>query len=183
MQTPPKKTTEGPRLPECSESLEIQVCEKGYPETGPGGEGPLGGTSHNPISLSRLGPWMSPNPMKVVGFGGMSPNPMDYDPEENKIPKLVLGRAVFWRPGAPKPKNHTYSGREREREWLFGLGAPGLQKITWPKKHFGNPFGKPPLWQCSRHPARDCALQQQVCFVVFVFCVLVCFCLAPPKNE
>ena len=27
-----------------------------------------------------------------------------------------------------------------EDVWLFGLGTPGLQKKTWPKKHLGIPL-------------------------------------------
>ncbi len=42
----------------------------------------------------------------------------------------------FWRPGLPRPKNHSFP----ENVWLLGLGTPGLQKTTWPKKHFGIPL-------------------------------------------
>ena len=39
-------------------------------------------------------------------------------------------------PKAARPNNHDF----QENVWLFGLGAPGLQKNTWPQKHFGIPL-------------------------------------------
>ncbi len=37
---------------------------------------------------------------------------------------------------AARPKKHVFT----ENVWFVGLGARGLQKSTWPKKHFGIPL-------------------------------------------
>ncbi len=41
-------------------------------------------------------------------------------------------------PKAARPTNHSFL----EHVCLFGLGTPGLQKIIWPKNHFGMPLNK-----------------------------------------
>ncbi len=39
-------------------------------------------------------------------------------------------------PSAARPKTHDVP----ETVWFVGLGMPGLQKNTWPNKHFGIPL-------------------------------------------
>ncbi len=50
--------------------------------------------------------------------------------------EVDLWPSVVWRPGVPRPSNHTFSGNE----WLFGFGAPGLQTNTWPTQTLRDPF-------------------------------------------
>ena len=33
-------------------------------------------------------------------------------PEVKGIPKCFFGQVVFWRPGVPRPNNHTFSGKD-----------------------------------------------------------------------
>ncbi len=74
-------------------------------------------------------------------------------PTSNSItqrdPELFFGQALLWRPGVPRPKNHTLfrdklifghaaeGGKAKqlfvsENVWFFCLGTPGLPKTTWP---------------------------------------------------
>ncbi len=39
--------------------------------------------------------------------------------ENQRIPKWLFGQVVFWRPGGPRPNNHTLS----RNKCLFGLGT------------------------------------------------------------
>ncbi len=39
-------------------------------------------------------------------------------------------------PKAARPENHLFL----ENVWCFGIGTPGLQKVTLLKKHFGIPL-------------------------------------------
>ncbi len=69
-------------------------------------------------------------------------------------PEVFVGQVVCWRPGAPRPKPPHVS----RKRVVFGLAAesgkarkplvsgkcvvcwpwyPSIQKIVWPKKHFG----------------------------------------------
>ncbi len=55
------------------------------------------------------------------GFDGWSSSLALQEPTSSGMPKCFCWPSGFWRPGAPMPKNHTFSGRE----WLFGLAAFG----------------------------------------------------------
>ncbi len=87
------------------------------------------------------GVWGSAAPRgKGGGLGGGAPPKIKHGahprPHSSKGSRSDFWPCVFWRPGTPRATNtHTFSGRE----WLFGLGTPGLQKTTWPKHHFGIP--------------------------------------------
>ncbi len=41
-------------------------------------------------------------------------------------------------PKAARPNTHYFL----EHVWLFGLGAPGLRKPTWPKQRLRDPYGE-----------------------------------------
>ncbi len=45
---------------------------------------------------------------------------------------IFINMCGFW-PWYPRPPTNHLGG-------CFGLGAPGLRKTTWPKKHFGMPL-------------------------------------------
>ena len=68
------------------------------------------------------------------------------------MPKWLFGQVVFGGLGAPRPKNFIFSGNEwfvglaaeggkankrlvSGTSLVVGLGAPGLPKNIWPKKH------------------------------------------------
>ena len=41
-------------------------------------------------------------------------------------------------PSAARPINQSFP----EQAWFLGLVTPGLQKTTWPKKHYGIPLSE-----------------------------------------
>ena len=78
-----------------------------------------------------------------------------------KDPVGVYWRSVFWRPGVPRPKNHTFS----RKYWCIGLAAEGGKAnkpqfssnsvVFWPwyprlpKKHLANKPLRDPSEVCS----------------------------------
>ncbi len=40
-----------------------------------------------------------------------------------RAPEVAFGQVFFWRPGVPRPKNHTMF----RHEWFFGLAAEGAK--------------------------------------------------------
>ncbi len=72
-------------------------------------------------------------------FGGLGCQGQKSTPFQENNACLALP------PSAARPKNHYVP----KQVWFFGLGTPGLQKNTWPKKHVGITLTQPlkkPHW-------------------------------------